>query len=66
MLTFSLYDSAPSVEARTALRIGLLISLHACTEQVTFFGLILYRWRSKYASLVLKVSPSAERIDRLL
>jgi hypothetical protein len=37
MLTFSLYDSAPSVEARTALRVGLLVSLHACTEQVTFF-----------------------------
>ena len=55
LVTFSGYDTAPSIESKNVQRLGFLLSLHASTEQLTFIGLILHRWGSKHASLVLKV-----------
>ncbi|GAQ80091.1 hypothetical protein KFL_000460035 [Klebsormidium nitens] len=56
LLVFSSKDNAPSAEARIVQRFGLLISLHASTEQLTFVGLAMYRLGHPWAARVMKIS----------
>ncbi|GAQ88100.1 hypothetical protein KFL_004000030 [Klebsormidium nitens] len=56
LLDFSSKDDAPSAEARAFQRFGLLVSLHASTEQLTFVGLAMYRLGHPWAARVMKIS----------
>lgn len=49
------YDTTPSREATSLLRITLLLSLLGNTEQLTMLGVILYRLGSVWSPQVLKV-----------
>jgi hypothetical protein len=50
LLVFSNKDDSPSAESRAFTRFGMLISLHASTEQLTFVGLTLYRLGHRWAT----------------
>jgi hypothetical protein len=63
LLVFSNKDDSPSAESRAFSRFGLLISLHASTEQLTFVGLTLYRLGHRWATPVMKVGHSFSNSD---